>query len=293
MLEGKTRIPPVDVETLPDDLARSARGTAQAPGRAALSVPFYARKPGVFRPRKGMWTALQQHTEARARYAQGGSTVAWPGGTAASSDRIRMLAVGKQARRLDEKLQALNDYAEPALQRRGEGSARIRRRVTETRRDGRRRAVRARATALRRRHHRGADDDHRWENASLALQPGVPHPIARVWKPYRSPTGSPTTATRKEGAGMAVNQARPTRRSGVHCVDPRVGTTTWRWLKRPKRSPRRRSIRVCPGFPTAFGIWSEHIRLAQKDMLDYMTSTSYEEPPFRKATGRGRALERR
>src|SRR5437773_12251785 len=44
----------------------------------------------------------------------------------------------------------------------------------------RRRAIRAGATALRRRHHRGADDDHRVGECILALQPGVPHPIARV-----------------------------------------------------------------------------------------------------------------
>ena len=35
-------------------------------------------------------------------------------------------------------------------------------------------------TALRRRHHRGADDDHRVGERVLALQPGVPHPIARL-----------------------------------------------------------------------------------------------------------------
>src|SRR5262249_16444705 len=32
----------------------------------------------------------------------------------------------------------------------------------------------------------------------------------------------------------------------------------------------------------SYSFWHliEHIRLAQKDMLDYMVSTSYEEPPF-------------
>src|SRR5207249_1461984 len=44
----------------------------------------------------------------------------------------------------------------------------------------RRRALRARATALRRRHQRRADDDHRVGELVLALQPGVPHPIARI-----------------------------------------------------------------------------------------------------------------
>ena len=35
-----------------------------------------------------------------------------------------------------------------------------------------------------------------------------------------------------------------------------------------------------PKVPYSFWHLAEHIRLAQKDMLDYMTSTSYEEPPF-------------
>jgi hypothetical protein len=35
-----------------------------------------------------------------------------------------------------------------------------------------------------------------------------------------------------------------------------------------------------PGVPYSFWHLLEHIRLAQKDMLDYMVSTSYEVPPF-------------
>ena len=35
-----------------------------------------------------------------------------------------------------------------------------------------------------------------------------------------------------------------------------------------------------PRTPYTFWHLLEHIRLAQRDMLDYMTSTSYEEPPF-------------
>ena len=35
-----------------------------------------------------------------------------------------------------------------------------------------------------------------------------------------------------------------------------------------------------PRVPYSFWHLVEHIRLAQKDMLDYMTSPSYEEPPF-------------
>ena len=35
-----------------------------------------------------------------------------------------------------------------------------------------------------------------------------------------------------------------------------------------------------PRVPYSFWHLVEHLRLAQRDMLDYMTSTSYEEPPF-------------
>src|SRR5207247_7356472 len=35
-----------------------------------------------------------------------------------------------------------------------------------------------------------------------------------------------------------------------------------------------------PRVPYSFWHLVEHIRLTQRDMLDYMTSTSYEEPPF-------------
>jgi hypothetical protein len=38
--------------------------------------------------------------------------------------------------------------------------------------------------------------------------------------------------------------------------------------------------RRLPRVPYSFWHLVEHLRLAQKDMLDYMTSPSYEEPPF-------------
>jgi len=63
MLEGKTRIPPVDVDTLPDDL----RATLEEQGklyRAPLyPYLFYARNPAYFRATKAMWAALQQETK--------------------------------------------------------------------------------------------------------------------------------------------------------------------------------------------------------------------------------------
>ena len=47
--------------------------------------------------------------------------------------------------------------------------------------------------------HRGADDDHRVGELVLALQPGVPHPVARVLEALSRPPHSgfgPTTSQR-------------------------------------------------------------------------------------------------
>ena len=63
MLEGNTRIPPVDVATLPDDLR-----TALEEQRARFGAPlhpylFYARNAACFRAAQAMWTALRQETK--------------------------------------------------------------------------------------------------------------------------------------------------------------------------------------------------------------------------------------
>ena len=63
MLEGKTRIPPVDVETLPDDLRDTLDEQRKLRGAALYPYLFYARNPAFFRAAQGMWTALQQHTK--------------------------------------------------------------------------------------------------------------------------------------------------------------------------------------------------------------------------------------
>ena len=70
MLEG-TRIPPVDIETLPDDLREALeeqRGTYGAPLHPYL---FYARNPAYFRAAKGMWGGSAAGDEAGARCAPG------------------------------------------------------------------------------------------------------------------------------------------------------------------------------------------------------------------------------
>jgi alkylhydroperoxidase family enzyme len=63
MLEGKTRIPPVDVETLPDDLQEVLEEQRTLHGAPLYPYLFYARNPAYFRAAKGMWAALQQETK--------------------------------------------------------------------------------------------------------------------------------------------------------------------------------------------------------------------------------------
>ena len=63
MLEGKTRIPPVDVETLPDDLRETLEEQRKLRGAPLYPYLFYARNPAYFRAAKAMWAALQQETK--------------------------------------------------------------------------------------------------------------------------------------------------------------------------------------------------------------------------------------
>jgi hypothetical protein len=63
MLEGKTRIPPVDVETLPDDLREALEEQRKLRGAPLYPYLFYARNPAYFRAAQAMWTALQQETK--------------------------------------------------------------------------------------------------------------------------------------------------------------------------------------------------------------------------------------
>jgi alkylhydroperoxidase family enzyme len=62
MLEGKTRIPPVDVETLPDDLRQTLEEQAKLRGAPLYPYLFYARNVAYFRAATGMWAALSQET---------------------------------------------------------------------------------------------------------------------------------------------------------------------------------------------------------------------------------------
>ena len=63
MLEGKTRIPPVDAATLPDDLRETLEEQAKLRGAPLYPYLFYARNPAYFRAAKAMFAALQQETK--------------------------------------------------------------------------------------------------------------------------------------------------------------------------------------------------------------------------------------
>ena len=62
MLEGNTRIPPVNVETLPDDLRETLEEQGKLWGAPLYPYLFYARNPAYFRAAKAMFAALQQET---------------------------------------------------------------------------------------------------------------------------------------------------------------------------------------------------------------------------------------
>jgi alkylhydroperoxidase family enzyme len=62
MLEGKTRILPVDIESLPDDLRETLEEQRKARGAPLYPYLFYARNPAYFRAAKTMFTVLSQET---------------------------------------------------------------------------------------------------------------------------------------------------------------------------------------------------------------------------------------
>ena len=59
MLEGQTRIPPVDVEAIPDDLREALAEQRKLWGAPLHPYLFYARHPAYFRAANMMWAALQ------------------------------------------------------------------------------------------------------------------------------------------------------------------------------------------------------------------------------------------
>ena len=63
MLEGKTRIPPVDVGTLPDDLRAALEEQEKLRGAPLYPYLFYARNPSYFRAAARMFATLSQETK--------------------------------------------------------------------------------------------------------------------------------------------------------------------------------------------------------------------------------------
>ena len=63
MLEGKTRIPPVDVDSLPDDLREVLEEQRKARGAPLYPYLFYARNPAYFRAAARMFATLSQETK--------------------------------------------------------------------------------------------------------------------------------------------------------------------------------------------------------------------------------------
>jgi alkylhydroperoxidase family enzyme len=63
MLEEKTRIPPVDIETLPDDLRETLEEQRKSRGAPLYPYLFYARNPAYFRVAKTMFAVLRDETK--------------------------------------------------------------------------------------------------------------------------------------------------------------------------------------------------------------------------------------
>ena len=79
MLEGKTRIAPVDVETLADDLRETLDDQRKLYGAPLHPYLFYARNAAYFRAATPRWAALQKETTRVpvARRAMLNRRVAW------------------------------------------------------------------------------------------------------------------------------------------------------------------------------------------------------------------------
>src|SRR6266403_1573937 len=80
---------------------------------------------------------------------------------------------------------------------------------------------------------------------------------------------------------MAVNQAEADKEIGDQLVSTlESGHAHMAFAEATKAFPTSAINSRLPRVPYSFWHLVEHIRLAQTDMLDYMVSKSYEEPPF-------------
>jgi AhpD family alkylhydroperoxidase len=115
MLKGKTRIPPVDVETQPEDLRETLEEQSKLWGAPLYPYLFYARHPAYFRAAKSMWAALQEEaTRVPATLrAMLNRRVAWWNGCEYCQDAHA--AKGSRLGLSTEKIEALNDFANSPL----------------------------------------------------------------------------------------------------------------------------------------------------------------------------------
>jgi AhpD family alkylhydroperoxidase len=115
MLEGKTRIPPVDVETRPDDLRETLEQQRKLWGAPLYPYLFYARHPAYFRAAKAMWAALQEDAKRVPGTLRAllNRRVAWWNGCEYCQDAHA--AKGSKLGISTEKIEALNDYAKSRL----------------------------------------------------------------------------------------------------------------------------------------------------------------------------------
>ena len=110
-LKGKTRIPPVEIETCAEDLRQTLKEQRKLWGAPLYPYLFYARHPAYFRAAQSMWTALQEGAKRvpGALRALVNLRVAWWNGCEYCQDAHA--AKGKRLGLSTEKIEALNDYA--------------------------------------------------------------------------------------------------------------------------------------------------------------------------------------
>jgi len=182
-LEGKTRIPPLDVETRPADLRETLEEQRKLWGAPLYPYLFYARNPAYFRAAKTMWAALQEDAKRvpGTLSALLNRRVAWWNGCEYCQDAHA--AKGSRFGISTEKIEALNDYAKSPLFSDAEKVAlEYADAITDTRRD-----VDDELFARVQRHY---DDDTiaemtmiiAWENASSRFNRAFRIPSQGFWK---------------------------------------------------------------------------------------------------------------
>jgi AhpD family alkylhydroperoxidase len=183
MLEGKTRIPPVDVKTRPGDLRETLEEQRKLWGAPLYPYLFYARSPAYFRAAKTMWAALQEDAKRvpGTLSALLNRRVAWWNGCEYCQDAHA--AKGSKLGMSTEKIEALNDYANSRLFDDAEKAAlEYADAITDTRRD-----VDDKLFARLQRHY---DDDTiaeltmiiAWQNASSRFNRAFRIPSQGFWK---------------------------------------------------------------------------------------------------------------